>query len=144
MWLKMIVSAALISGFLFSCATVKRTAQPSKPGKVELVAIDQDTTEYELLIIDPGFETWLSAHHKPVWYYSNDYLAAWNFQYVVAWNLKVQESNLGQNQADNPFILEIDYRPHIDYGIELNYKLYNYFKYVEATWGRILPFDRQN
>jgi len=144
MWLKMICSTLLISGCLFSCTPVKQAALPVKPQKIELVPNDQDSTEYELIIIDAGFSSWFDMNRKPVWYYSKDYLAAWNYQYVVAWNAKVRDPLFTQNRADNPFILEIDYRPTIDYGLDLNYKLYHYFKYIEATWGKILPYYRHN
>lgn len=144
MWLKIFFSSILISGLLFSCAPVKPAVRSAKSQKIELVPIDQDSTEYELIIIDPGFQSWFDMNRKPVWYYSKDYLAVWNFQYVVAWNAKVRDPLFTQNRADNPFILEIDYRPTIDYGLDLNYKLYHYFKYIEATWGKILPYERQN
>ncbi len=37
----------------------------------------------------------------------------------------------------------IDYRPNIDYGLDLNYKLYYYFKYFEERNNiRLLPGGR--
>jgi hypothetical protein len=79
-----------------------------------------------------------------MWYYTEDYLATWNLQYVTAWNQRVRNP-LGQGDpATNPFIMEIDYRPGIKYGLELNFKLYQYFRYVDETWGRILSYDRKN
>jgi hypothetical protein len=144
MWLKMIFFALLTTGFLFACVPLKQTSQSAKSQKIELAPIDKDSTEYELIIIDPGFSSWFTTNRKPEWYYTKDYLATWNNQYVVAWNAKVRDPLLVRNSANNPFILEIDYRPTIDYGLDLNYKLYHYFKYIESTWGKILPFDRQN
>ena len=144
MSLKTITFIFLISGLLFSCSPVKQAARSDKPRKIELAPNNQDSTEYELIIIDPGFQSWFNSNQKPVWYFSKDYLASWNYQYVVAWNAKVRDPLFMVNSADNPFILEIDYRPHIDYGLELNHKLYHYFRYIEATWGRILPYDRKN
>jgi hypothetical protein len=155
---KLIFSALLVSGVFFSCAPVKQSLvkqsvanqtngdqhiKATKPEKIELLPNDQDSTEYELIIIDPGFDSWFATNHKPEWYYTNDYLANWNYQYVLAWNAKVRDPLSIQSSTDQPFILEIDYRPGIDYGIGLNYKLYHYFKYVEATWGKILPYARQ-
>jgi hypothetical protein len=145
MWHKVIISIVLLTGMLFSCTPGKQISKtPPKPEKIELVANGQDSTEYELVIIDPGFQSWFDMNRKPVWYYTKDYLASWNYQYVVAWNARVRDPLFAQSRANNPFILEIDYRPAVDYGIDLNYKLYHYFKYIEATWGRILPYDRQN
>lgn len=144
MWLKTILYAALISGCLISCATIKKSGQPGKPKKVEVISDSKDSTEYELIIIDPGFQSWFDRNYKPAWYYTNDYLATWNYQYVIAWNAKVTDPSFFQNRADNPFIQEIDYRSDIDYGLDLNYKLYHYFKYIEETWGKILPYERRN
>ncbi len=138
-----IIPALLVTALMVSCKPVQKLAGPPKPQKIEFNHADQDSTEYELTIIDPGFETWLAANRKPIWYYTKDYLATWNYQYVVAWNQRVRDP-MSQRNADNPFIMEIDYRPGIDYGLELNYKLYQYFRYVEETWGRILPYDRRN
>jgi hypothetical protein len=139
---KMIFPAALMAGILFSCAPAKKTTQAPKPEKIALLAEDQDSIEYELLIIDAGFDTWLQTNRKPKWYYSNDYLATWNYQYVLAWNERARNPEFWNRYPDHPFILEIDYRPNIDYGLELNYKLYHYFKYIEKTWGKILTYER--
>lgn len=144
MWKKLIIPILLVSGLVISCAPMKQAGQPSKPEKLELTPANTDSLEYELIIIDAGFQPWLDMHRKPIWYYSNDYLAAMNYQYVIAWNEKARDPFLLQNRADSPFMMEIDYRPTIDYGIELNYKLYHYFKFVEATWGKILPYERHN
>jgi hypothetical protein len=139
MFIKSIVSALLVSVFLLSCAPVKKAGHPGRAEKVELVKSADDSTGYELIILDPGFQPWFDMNYRPIWYYSNDFLAAKNYQYVVAWNSRVHDPRTLNNAADSPFMLEIDYRPTIDYGIELNYKLYYYFKYIEATWGKILP-----
>jgi hypothetical protein len=143
MWFKIIICASMITTLLLSCSPAKKTVHATRQQKIELFPAGEDSTEYELIIIDPGFDVWFEGHRKPVWYYSKEYLSGWNNQYVVAWNAKVRDP-MTDHRSDSPFILEIDYRPGIDYGIDLNYKLYNYFLFVEATWGRILPFDRKN
>lgn len=144
MLFRSLIITLLISGCLWSCASVKPTARENKNQQVVLLPNDQDSTEYELTIFDSGFQSWFDKNHKPVWYYSKDYLATWNTQYVSYWNAKVRQPFSIQNQKDNPFIMEIDYRTNVDYGLELNYKLYHYFKYIEDTWGRILPYYRRN
>jgi len=144
MWLRFLVPIALISILVSSCTPSRHISKSVKPQKIELIPDDQDSTEYDLIIIEPGFQPWFDMNRKPEWYYSKDYLANWNYQYVVAWNARFRDLYSTQNLTDNPFILEIDYRPNVDYGLDLNYKLYHYFKYVEATWGKILPYERHN
>jgi len=95
----------------------------------------EDSLQYELVIIDPGFETWFVTHSKPVWFHSQSYLETWNRQYVSAWNSRYISGRW--NRCCDTYI---DYQFHVDYGLELNHKLYWYFRYVELKLGiAILP-----
>jgi len=61
--------------------------------------------------------------------YSIDYLENKNKFYVSKWNDRVRNAyrpNLYEN------IIDYDYNKH--YGLEVNYKLYNYFKFVEKEY----------
>jgi hypothetical protein len=141
---RLIITGLLLGALLLSCNSARQAAGTSRPDKIEFARAEGDSTEYELLIIDPGFDSWFMKNWRPMWYYTEDYLATWNLQYVTAWNQRVRNP-LGQGDpATNPFIMEIDYRPGIKYGLELNFKLYQYFRYVDETWGRILSYDRKN
>jgi hypothetical protein len=94
-----------------------------------------DSVEYELIIFDPGYETWYLTHSKPVWFHSVEYYENWNNQYVVAWNSKAISPRYNKY-----FESTIDYDPFIHYGLELNHKLFYYFMYVEkALKINILP-----
>ena len=86
-----------------------------------------DSLEYRLIIMDPGFDTWLVT--KPAKeFYSNEYYALKNLFYVAEWNLRyLTASNKGLYDT------YIDYNFNTDYGLDINYKLYYYFKYFEET-----------
>jgi hypothetical protein len=110
---------------LASCAGNKKLSRVDiKSQESELT----DSVEYELIIIDPGFETWFLTQSKPTWYHSLNYYETWNKQYVTYWNSKVMSLH---NNAY--FETTIDYDPFIDYGLELNHKLFYYFQYVEKV-----------
>ncbi len=121
--MKNIVLLIALSAIIIACKGPGQISQISLLNDVAEVA---DTVEYELIIIDPGFDSWFISHAKPVWFYSQSYLESWNRQYVTAWNSKTMSGR--QNRF---FETYIDYLPHIDYGLELNYKLFYYFQYVE-------------
>jgi hypothetical protein len=118
-----------------SCKTTKKTEVPNQ--KVELIKEDstaqEDSTEYELIVMDSGFESWL-ATQPPANYYSQQYYENWNHLYVTEWN----------NRHNNPlrygdfYETHIDYDPNTDYGLELNYKLYYYFRFIEKEYGIVL------
>jgi hypothetical protein len=99
--------------------------------------VSADSVEYRLIITDPGFDFWL-ATKPPRDFYSNDFYAQKNRFYVAEWNLRysaLQNKDLYDNY--------IDYKPFTDYGIDINYRLYYYFRYFEETNHiKLLNFDR--
>ncbi len=99
--------------------------------KEEPVVIANDSLEYEIIIIDIGFTSYLNSVAKPISYHSQNYLENKNIFYVINWNIRAR------NPARyNPNIYEnvIDYDPEVDYGLEVNYKLYWYFKFAEEKY----------
>ena len=83
-----------------------------------------DSLEYQIIIIEPGFNGWLQSTARPEGYYSQSFLEGRNRLYVQAWN----QRNLQPHTYDpNLYELRIDYDPFTDYGYDVNYKLYNYF-----------------
>jgi hypothetical protein len=91
--------------------------------KVDTVAVD--SLEYSLIILDPGFEAWL-ASQPPKEFYSKEYYEQKNRLYVSEWNQRYLTSR--NNGLYENFI---DYNYHTDYGLDINYKLFYYFKYFE-------------
>lgn len=90
--------------------------------------------EYEITIIDPGFDRWFITNGKPASYYSLAYYEQQNRRYVISWNEKVSQQAYYRSPY-YPFENRIDYDPTIHYGLEVNYKLYYYFKYIEDVYG---------
>ena len=116
-----------IIGFLLvmlcACSSQKDIVKISSAKQVAV----NDSTEYELLVLDPQFETWFLTNYSPAKDHSNAYYQSWNNQYVSDWNYHYMAGHY-------PRIFEnyIEYDDFTDYGIELNRKLYYYFRYVET------------
>ncbi len=101
--------------------------------KVDTLSLVNDSLEYELIIIDPGFESWLAG--KPSMnYLSDSYYRSKNNLYVIEWNNRY----LSPHRYGLIYENYIEYDPRVDYGIELNYKLYYYFKYFEEKHNVVL------
>ncbi|GAB2769587.1 hypothetical protein GCM10010465_13920 [Actinomadura fibrosa] len=98
----------------------------------DTVRIANDTLEYEIIIIDPGFSYFLAAIARPEGYYTQSYLENKNRILVQDYNYRVR-----QPFQYNPEIYteEINYDSQIDYGYDVNYKLYNYFVYLSRKYG---------
>jgi hypothetical protein len=145
--MKKIVYILLVSVFVFNCNTAKTTS-PNKASKKDerlenlkqndTVKIANKDIEYEIIIIEPGFNYWLASTARPRNYYSQQFLENRNMLYVIEWNQRVIQP---QRFNPNLYELQIDYQQGIDYGYEVNYLLYNYFIYFQLTYKqRLGPF----
>lgn len=121
---------------LISCRS-SYTSMEDKPKGSNIVE-SKNGEEYELIIIDPGFDQWFATNKRPVSFHELSYYENQNQRYAQAWNQKVSQQGLyGPNY---PFENRIDYDPTKSYGLELNYKLYYYFKYIEEVYGNRYNF----
>tara|TARA_R110002073_G_scaffold17446_5_gene65679 strand:- start:4171 stop:4602 length:432 start_codon:yes stop_codon:yes gene_type:complete len=119
---------------IISCNTPKKAAvkkDTTSYVEEDTVRIANDKLEYEIIIIEPGFNTWLLSVAKPEGYYSQEFMEIRNRILVTEWNIRVLQP---QRYDPNLYELEIDYQPNIDYGYEVNYKLYNYFIYFQLYY----------
>lgn len=103
----------------------------NKPPKEEPVVIANDSLEYEITIIDIGFNAYLSSIAKPPGFYNQVYLEQKNRNYVVTWNYRARNvPRFNEEVYQN----HIDYNPNIDYGYDVNYKLFNYFQFAQRKY----------
>jgi len=92
--------------YLAGCAgSGPRTDRPVSENVVDL---QQEEEEYQITIIDPGFETWRITNSRPIWYHSPQYYRQKNILYVSDWNAKVYSFG-----ARSPFAEPINYDPSI-------------------------------
>lgn len=143
LYLGMIVGVILIT--FSGCNSTKKAVEPTELEKKafsqkegDTIEIASDKTEYQIIIIEPGFNFWLQSIARPEGYYSQSWLENRNQIYVINWNQRV----LLPSQYDpSLYMLQIDYSADIDYGYEVNYKLYNYFIYFQRKYKqRLGPF----
>lgn len=124
--------------FFWSCNNAKgitETRQQQEVPEEDIVRLSSDALEYEIIIIEPGFNAWLDRMAQPKGYYSQSYMESRNWIMVQEWNSRVLQST---TYDPNRYQLQIDYRPGINYGYDLNYKLYNYFIYFQLTYNQRL------
>lgn len=124
----------LICTFLVACNTTKNrnVVEETKPYiENDTISIVNEELEYEVIIIEPGFSTWLVTRAKPENFYSQNYLENKNALFVNAWNSRV--SNPSQFDP-NLYEIQINYEHGVDYGYDVNYKIYNYFIYFQLKY----------
>jgi hypothetical protein len=114
--------------FLFAFAINGYCQKDKNRVKVKSDSLAVDSIKYELIILDPGFDSWL-ATKPPMSFYSKEYYETKNKLYVMEWNYR----NQFPMRFGDVYETRIDYYPNIDYGLELNYRLFYYFRYFEET-----------
>lgn len=128
-----------ITIIIFACNTSKKAiASENKTTHVktgDTIKISANNLEYDVIIIEPGFGTYLASTAKPEGFYTQTYLESKNIRYVQEWNRRVL---LPSQYNSNLYEMEINYQQGINYGYNVNYKIYNYFIFFQNKYNQNL------
>lgn len=137
--MKSIVSILIILLAVIGCNSTKDIGTNSNDiasKKVsDTVKIANDSLEYEVIIIDPGFSSWINGRAFPRGYHSENFMRLKNIQFVTEWNIRAQNP---YQYDPNLYTMRIDYDQNVNYGYEVNYLIYNYFIYFQNTFNQRL------
>ncbi|MGI9525551.1 MAG: DUF6146 family protein [Weeksellaceae bacterium] len=124
----------ILSFSIQSCSTLP-TSQDAQEHKLTLE--ENKDGEYDIIVFDSDYNYYLNAIAYPIDYYSESYYKNKNTFLVNEWNYRHS-----QPMRFNPSIYEvsIDYNPQINYGKTLEYKLFNFFRFME--WKHEIDLDR--
>lgn len=143
--MKYIAGITVVASMIASCSSTKKNLEISEQEQTVFEQTEKDTvaianaeSKYEIIIIEPGFYTWLNSIARPEGYYSQHFMENRNELFVLEWNRRVLDPG---RYNQNLYFWQIDYDRHIDYGYDVNYKLYNYFIYIQRKYNEQLgPF----
>lgn len=119
-----------LSVALYSCGPAKNGTDRGSASENDVVRIANDSLEYEIMIIEPGFNSWLVSQPKQG-HYGQSFLENKNRMFVTEYNSRVLNPN---RYSPNLYSERINYDPTVDYGYEVNYLLYNYFLYFQDKY----------
>ena len=123
----LLVSALLIAAL--SCQPKKDFVKDQEDRAAiigDTLRIANDELDYEIIVIDPGFNSWMLMNARPRGYHSQSYLENRNLSWVLEWNNRARNP-----RSANLFGMPIDYQNGVNYGYEVNYLLYNYLTYFQ-------------
>jgi hypothetical protein len=131
------LSVLVVIVVISSCGSNRSTSTTTNDSNTvsnDTVRIANDSLKYEIIIIEPGFNSWLVTQ-PPRGYRSKSSMDISNDFAVTTYNLR----------ANNPFQynvnlypLRIDYDRDVDYGYEVTFLLFNYFKFFEQRYNQRL------
>jgi hypothetical protein len=125
--MKTILIFTMASLLFSSCST--NQINPENKDKTEntLSFEKNDEDEYDIIVLDPQYETFLKSIAKPKDFYSESYYKTKNEFYVMEWNLRYSQP---LRYDPDFYAVRIDYNPSVDYGLNLEYKLFNFFQFI--------------
>jgi hypothetical protein len=124
----------VILAFIIGCSSTNKSISTTNENSTkasDTIRIANDSLEYEVIIIDVGFNSWLYSQARQRGFYSESYLEDRNRIYVNEWNNRARQP-LRYNP--NLYEMQINYDSNIHYGYEVNYLIYNYFIYFQITY----------
>ncbi|WGK64553.1 DUF6146 family protein [Croceiramulus getboli] len=124
---------------LGSCGSTNNRSLDDTVATGDTLRIANDSLEYEIIIIEPRFNTWLVTQ-PPRGYYEQEFLENRNIWYVTQYNNRVLNP---QGFDASLYLQRIDYEPDIDYGYEVNYLLYNWFRFFEERYNQRFSISRR-
>ncbi len=137
--MKNILLILLICIIAYSCNSTKKAIDTSSDdiatSTQDTVRIANDELEYEIIVIDPGFNSWLFSRARQRGFYDQIYFETRNRVLVNEWNQRVLQP---MRYNPNLYEMQINYDPSTDYGYEVNYLLYNYFLYFQLNYNQRL------
>ena len=110
------------------------TAKDTNEVLSDTITISNPEAAYDIIIIEPGFAAWLVTQ-QPMDNFTSDLLAIRNRTLVAEWNRRVQQPSRYNAQL---YEQEINYFPNVDYGLEVNYKLFMYFRFFQKKYNQNL------
>ncbi|MGB6083553.1 DUF6146 family protein [Moheibacter sp.] len=129
---------AILLILLFSgCTTTTPTPANTPENTLNFEKNDED--EYDIIVFDSQYDVFLMTVAKPKNFYSETYYKNKNQIYVSEWNYRNSQPF---RYDPNLYAVYIDYQPNIQYGLTLEYKLYNFFKFIEWKYKVNLSFGR--
>ena len=87
--MKKLLAYLILGAVVLACSSASKTTQ-SETLPEGAVKIANEELEYEIIIIDQGYETYLHSIAKPANYYSQEYYETRNQRYVIEWNIRVK------------------------------------------------------
>lgn len=124
---------------MFSCQTQQNLDEPKDESENALSFEKNDEDEYDIIVLDPQYESYLRSIAKPMNFYSEEYYKNKNQQYVSEWNYRHSQPF---HYDPDFYTLRIDYDFNTDYGLKLEYKLYNFFQFINWKYKVNLGFGR--
>ncbi|MBS7333319.1 MAG: hypothetical protein KIG88_06970 [Weeksellaceae bacterium] len=120
-------SILILSIFITSCTTNSVSNNNATTGN-KLTFEPNDNGEYDIIVFDPQYDIFLKSIARPKTYNTYEFYKSKNRMYTSIWN---QRHMMPSVYNPNLYAVSIDLDSNVDYGLDFEYKLFNFFQFIE-------------
>ena len=118
----------IIATFSFISCTTNKLENEKSNTENKLTFEPNEDGEYDIIVFDPQYDVYLKSIARPKTYNTYDYYKTRNRLYTTIWN---QRNMMPSVYDPNLYAVSIDLDPNVDYGLNFEYKLFNFFQFIE-------------
>jgi len=128
--MKNLIAILIISGFIWSCSTTSRPLPENQKPSIATQKKTDSADEWEITVFDAEYETFVATRAQPKSMFTESSLKSRNIILVNEWN-----SRFYSRVNPNFYEVAIDYDPKENYGLDFEYRLYQFFAYCNWKYG---------
>ena len=128
--MKNIIVIAILSLFIWSCSTSSRPVAEHQKTSIATQKKTDSADEWEITVFDAEYETFVATRAQPKSMFTESSLKSRNTILVNEWNSRFYS---GINR--NFYEVAIDYDPAEKYGLDFEYRMYQFFAYCNWKYG---------
>jgi hypothetical protein len=131
-----LLSFFLIIILLCNCAgNTKNFEVQNTDSFLDTLKIVNDTLEYEIIILEPGFNGWLISNARSRGFHTQIFFETRNRVWISEYNNRHRQPF---SFDPNLYPLHIEYDANTNYGYDVNYLLYHYLVYFQLKYNQKL------
>lgn len=128
--MKNIIAIAILSAFIWSCSTTSKPLPEDNKPSIATQKKTDSADEWEITVFDAEYETFVASRAQPKSMFTESSLKSRNTILVNEWNSRFYS---GINR--NFYEVAIDYDPKENYGLDFEYRMYQFFAYCNWKYG---------
>jgi len=121
---------AIFSVFVWSCSTSSKPSTEDQRPSITTQKKTDSANEWEITVFDAEYETFVATRAQPKSMFTESTLKSRNTILVNEWNNRFYS---GVNP--NFYEVAIDYNPNENYGLDFEYRMYQFFAYCNWKYG---------
>ncbi len=128
--MKNLIAILIISGFIWSCSSPSKILLENQKSSISTQKKIDSADQWEITVFDAEYENFVATRAQPKSMFTESSLKSRNTILVNEWN-----SRFFSRANPNFYEVAIDYDQKESYGLDFEYRLYQFFAYCNWKYG---------